>query len=48
MTGGISLKNVSKFFNFQPYIFSANSTPEMLKLCRVTLVKVFFLLLVYV
>ena len=30
------------------YIFSADITPEMLKLCRVTKVKAFFLVLVYV
>ena len=29
-------------------IFSADITPEMLKICRVTKVKVFFLVLVYV
>ena len=34
--------------NFSTYIFSADITPEMLKLCRVTKVKVFFLVLVYV
>ena len=32
----------------QSYIFSADITPEMLKLGRVTKVKVFFLVLVYV
>ena len=33
-----------------PHIFrgSADITPEMLKLCRITSVKVFFLVLVYV
>ena len=50
MTGGIhytpSHKNVCKFFQFLTYIFSADITPEMLKLCRVTKVKVFFLVLV--
>ena len=35
--------NICKF-----YIFSADITPEMLKLCRFTKVKVFFLVLVYV
>ena len=35
-------------FQFSTYIFSADITPEMLKLCRVTKVKVFFLVLVYV
>ena len=30
------------------YIFSADSTPELLKLWRVTKVKVFFLVLVYI
>ena len=29
-------------------MFSADITPEMVKLCRVTKVKVFFLVLVYV
>ena len=47
MTGGIrhtpSHTNVCKFF-----IFSADITPDMLKLCRVTKVKVLFLVLVYV
>ena len=33
---------------FSTYIFSADITPEMLKLCRVTKVKVFFLVLVYI
>ena len=37
-----------KFLQFSTYIFSADITPEMLKLCRVTKVKVFFLVLVYV
>ena len=37
-----------KFFQFSTYIFSAVITPEMLKLGRVTKVKVFFLVLVYV
>ena len=36
------------FFQFSTYIFSADITPEMLKLGRVTKVKVFFLVLVYV
>ena len=40
--------NVCKFLNFQPTFFSADITPEMLKLYRVTKVKVFFLVLVYV
>ena len=35
-------------FQFLTYIFSAGITPEMLKFCRVTKVKVFFLVLVYV
>ena len=50
MTGGIrhtpviqTSVNVS-FFNF----FSADITPDMLKLCRVTKVKVLFLVLVYI
>ena len=41
-------KNICKFFKFSTYVFSADITPEMLKLCRVTKVKVFFLVLVYV
>ena len=45
MTGGIlhtsSHTNVS-------YIFSADIAPDMLKLCRVTKVKVFFLVLVHI
>ena len=36
------------FFQFSTYIFSADITPEMLKLGRVTKVKAFFLVLVYV
>ena len=51
MTGGVhytpSHTNVCKFFQFSIYMFSADITPEMLKLCRVTKVKVFFLVLVY-
>ena len=37
-----------EIFQFSTYIFSADITPEMLKLCRVTKVKVFLLVLVYV
>ena len=53
MTGGVhytpSHTNVSNIcLQFSTYIFAANITPEMLKLCSVTKVKVFFLLLVYV
>ena len=52
MTGGThytpSHTNVSKFSQFLTYIFSADITPEMLKLYRATKVKVFFLVLVYV
>ena len=52
MTGGIrhtsSHTNVCKFSHFSTYIFSADITPDMLKLCRVTKVKVLFLVLVYV
>ena len=40
--------NVCNFFQFSTYIFSADSTPEMLKLGWVTKVKVFLLVLVYV
>ena len=51
MTGGIhytpSHTNVCIVFQFSAYIFSADITPEMLKLGRVTKVKVFFLVLVY-
>ena len=35
-------------FSFFTYIFSADIKPDMLKLCRVTKVKVLFLVLVYV
>ena len=49
MTGGMHYTpthtNVCKF---SVYIFSADITPEMLKLSRVTNVNVFFLVLVYV
>ena len=49
MTGGIrhtpSHTNVCKFFIF---LFSADITPDMQKLCRVTKAKVLFLVLVYV
>ena len=40
--------NVCKIFNFATYIFSADISPEMLKLGRVTKVKVLFLVLVFV
>ena len=40
--------NVCKFSQFSTHIFSADITPKMLKVCRVTKVKVFFLVLVYV
>ena len=50
MTGGIrhtpSHTNVCKFFIFQ--LTFSQLTPDMLKLCRVTKVKVLFLVLVYV
>ena len=39
--------SVCKFLSFQ-LTFSQLILPEMLKLCRVTKVKIFFLLLVYV
>ena len=52
MTGGMhytpSHTNVCKFYNFSTYIFSADISPEMLKLGRVTKVKVLFLVLVFV
>ena len=41
-----SCKRLS-IFQLSTYIFSADITPEMLKLYRVTKVKVFFLVLVY-
>ena len=37
-----------EIFQFSTHIFSADITPEMLKLCKVTKVKVFFPVLVYV
>ena len=37
-----------KIEKFTASIFSADITPEMLKLCRLTKVKEFFLVLVYV
>ena len=40
--------NVCNFFKFSTYIFSADITPEMLKLGRVTKVKVFYLVLGHV
>ena len=50
MTGGMhhtpSHTNVGNSFQFSTYIFSADITSEMLKLGRVTKVKVFFLALV--
>ena len=52
MTGGMhytpSNANVSNFFQFSSYIFSADTTPNVLKLCRFTNVKVLFLVLLYV
>ena len=48
MTGGILIPLVilmSVNFPFSTYIFSADIAPEMLKLCRVTKVKVLFLVL---
>ena len=51
MTGGIrrtpSRTNVCKFFHFSTYIFAADITPDMLKICRVTKVTVLFLALIY-
>ena len=35
-------------YHFSTYIFSADITPDMLQLCRVTKVKVPFLVLVFV
>ena len=46
MTG--SIRHTPSHINFSTYIFSADITPGMLKLCRVTKVKVLFLVLVYV
>ena len=40
--------NVCKFLQFSTYIFSADISPEMLKLGRITTVKVLFLVLVFV
>ena len=40
--------NVCNFFQFSTYIFSADIIPEILKLGRVTKVKMFFLVLLYV
>ena len=37
-----------KFTVFSTYIFSADITPDMLKLCRVTKLKVLLLVLVYI
>ena len=52
MTGGLrhtpNQTNVCKIFHFSTYIFSADITPDMLKLCRVTKVKILFLVLVNV
>ena len=52
MTGGIrhtpSHTNVCKFFIFQLTFFSVDITPDMLKLCRITKVKLLFLVLLYV
>ena len=44
----VCMTNVCNFFKFSTYIFSADITPEMLKLGRVTKVKVFLLVLVHV
>ena len=41
-------QNTCKFLNFQATFFSADITPEMLKLCRFTKMKVFFLVLAYI
>ena len=53
MTGGIRhtpshTYQRLKIFHFSNYIFSADITLGMLKLCRVTKVNVLFLVLVYV
>ena len=40
--------NVCKFFQFSTYNFSADISTEMLKLGRVSKVKVLFLVLVFV
>ena len=47
MTGGMHY-TPSHIFQFSIYFFSDDITPEMMKLCRVTKVKMFFLVLVYV
>ena len=52
MTGGMHYTpchtNVCKFYNFQHTFFSADISPELLKLGRVTKVEVLFLVLVFV
>ena len=52
MTGGMhytpSHTNVCKFYNFQLIYFSADISPEMLKLGRVTKFKMLCLVLVFV
>ena len=49
MTGGMPESNKRlKISQFSTYIFSADISPEMLKLGRVTKVKVLFLVLVFV
>ena len=44
----LSHTNDWKSFQFSTYIFSADITPEKLKLSSFTKVKMFFLVLVYV
>ena len=51
LTGDIAYSPVihtSVISQFSTHIFSADITPELLKLCRFTKAKVFFLVLVYV
>ena len=43
-----SVVQTSVNFSISTYFFSADITPEILKLSRVTKVRVFFLVLVYV
>ena len=47
MTGGI-MHTPSHTNVFSTYIFSADITPEMLKLCSFSKIKVLFIVLVYV
>ena len=48
MTGIPLVTQTSLHFQFSTHIISTDITPEMLKLCRVTKVKIFLLVLGYV